>query len=50
MKYFGLFTYGFGFLGSAFFIVWGVLLIVEYGQSNANLQIFLGEKKIFSAR
>jgi len=27
MRYFGLFTFGFGFLMSALFIAWGILLI-----------------------
>jgi len=45
MKYFGLFTYGFGFLGSAFLIVWGVLLIVESGKALPIYRFFLGERK-----
>jgi hypothetical protein len=46
MKYFGLFTYGFGFLGSVFFLFWGILLIAAPERALSICRLFLGKRKL----
>lgn len=45
MKYFGLFTFGFGFLGCAYFFVMGVLHIVSPAKVPGWLTPFLTRKQ-----
>ncbi len=46
MKYFGLLTYGFGFLGCGYFIVLGILDIVAPEKTLRLLRIFLTKKQL----
>jgi hypothetical protein len=45
MKYLGVLILGFGFLGSAYFIALGVLLIAAPQRTLALVRIFLGKAK-----
>ena len=45
MRYFGLFTYGFGFLGCLFFAIWGVLLIASPEKAFPIYRFFEGKER-----
>jgi hypothetical protein len=50
MRYFGVLTFGFGFLGSAFLIVQGVLHIASPNMAVAIDRVFVGAKKALLLR
>ena len=45
MKYFGVFIYGFGFLLSVIFVVWGTLRVFSPGRAILFDQFFVGKRK-----
>jgi hypothetical protein len=50
MNYFGVLTYGFGLLGSAIFVIWGILRIASPDKATAFDRFLMGNKRFSRSR